>query len=67
MGDLFACLNMGYRTLDGTFGVARDSSRARVFMARACSVAVPNHPYYWYRDAAADACKTSRDIGPPAS
>ena len=64
MGDLFACINMGYRALDGTFGVARDSTRARGFVARACAVAVRDHPYPWYRETASAACSLALQLAP---
>lgn len=63
MADLFGCMNMGYRALKGSFGVARDSTRARAFMKRACTVAVAEHPYPWYRETAKDACDLARQLG----
>jgi len=63
MAELFGCLNMGYRALDGSFGVVRDSTRARAFMERACAVAVAEHPYRWYREAGEEACRLARQLG----
>jgi TPR repeat protein len=64
MKDLIACLNMAYRALDGSFGVARDTTRARAFAAEACAAAKPDHPYPWYRESGDDACALSHELGP---
>jgi uncharacterized protein len=63
MGDLYGCLNMGYRSLDGLYGVSRDSAQARGFAIKACDLAVKDHPYPWYRRAAGDACDLVRTLG----
>jgi TPR repeat protein len=70
MVDLYACTNMGYRSLEGLYGVARDSATASRFFARACAAAVTNHPYPWYRETSHEACALARDLAkrfPPDS
>jgi TPR repeat protein len=56
-GDFYACMNRGYRFLDGSFGEPKDTIQAQVAFQRACAVAVRDHPYPWYRRAIGEGCQ----------
>lgn len=60
--DMYACNNLGYRFYDGTYGERKNSRRAQEMFARACAVAVPAHPYPWYRDTARDSCRLAKEL-----